>query len=331
MAPPKSDDAGAENPPSAAQSHFDRPTLYADENSVADDEDDEDYSYDAKRDSETSSNYSSVSGDSLPPIRAHGHTYHGSGRVLSPNDESEAKRMALQHELFKLCLGGALVDTKLPFGTSAPAHASSPFTILDVGSGSGLWACEMAQAYPHVNILGIDLSISMLPKEVPPNLMFEVADAAEPWPPHLYDFIHMRNLVGGGIRDWPGLLRSAFDHLKPGGQLEFTEVRPRFFDVEPEHADLPGLKKGEKPEIGAACLEYEMTFGTMCMHQGLDFDPVPRVAQWLSDLGAEGIRERADWLPVKSWGNDPLTRKKGEILGEMIDSGEFGQYDWCAK
>lgn len=268
--------------------------------------------------SDTSSNYSTISQDSLPPIHAYGHTYHGSGQVFTPNDASEAHRMALQHGLFQLCLDGQLVATRLPLDQHT---LENPLRILDIGAGSGLWACDMAQRYPQVEILGIDLSSALLPKDVPPNVTFEIADATDPWPSPTYDFIHMRNLVGGGVRDWGAMLASAYAHLKPGGQLEFTEIRPRFFDVDPDQADLPNLMAGEKPEIGAACLEFEMTFVGMCMKMGLDFDPVPRVPEWLADLGAEAIRERVDWLPVKSWGTDPIYRKKGEVLGEMIDSG----------
>ncbi|KAI9163986.1 Secondary metabolism regulator LAE1 [Paramyrothecium foliicola] len=322
MAPPKLDPKdGALSDRLAAGSRRQQP-YEVDEHSGADDEDDDD-DEDDYDDSETSSNYSSVSGDPLPAIHAHGHTYHGSGRLLSPNDESEARRMALQHELFKLCLGGALVSAKLPLANTANTNGHHTFDILDVGTGSGLWAIEMAQTYPQVRILGTDLSSALLPKEVPPNLTFEIADAAEPWPPRQYDFIHMRNLTGGGIRDWGALMRSAYEHLKPGGQLEFTEVRPRFFDVDndPENAALPDLDAGEKPRIGAACLEFEVTLAEMCMSIQLDIDPVPRVTQWLTELGAEGIRERADWLPVYAWGSDPVTRRKGELLGEMIDTG----------
>ncbi|KAK7414454.1 hypothetical protein QQX98_006733 [Neonectria punicea] len=282
-----------------------------DDVSPAEDDDDPDLS-------DTCSNFSTVSEDSLPPIHAYNHRYHGSGQVITPNDESEARRMALQHELFQLCLDGGLVDAKLPIESYTPEN---PFQILEIGAGTGVWACDMAQRYPQANILGIDITRALLPNDVPSNVTFEIADVMDAWPPQTYDFIHMRNLVGGGIRDWHSLLRRAFTHLKPGGQLEFTEIRPRFFDVDPEHADMPSILAGAKPEIGSACLEYEMTYVGMCIKLGLDFDPVPRISGWLSDIGAESIRERVDWLPVKSWGNDPIIRKKGDILSKMIECG----------
>ncbi|KFA60530.1 hypothetical protein S40285_07579 [Stachybotrys chlorohalonatus IBT 40285] len=259
---------------------------------------------------DVTSNYSSVSEDTVPPIRAYGHTYYGDGRFFFPNDASEARRLALQHELLKLCLGGQLTAARLPAGV--------PLDVLDVGSGTGQWACELGEAFPRADVLGVDVTSALMPKDVPPNVTFEMADATDAWPPRRYDLVHMRNLVGGGVRDWRALLRTAFAHLKPGGQLEFTELRPRFFDVAPEHADLPA---GATPQIGAACVAFERAFEDACARVGLDMDPAPHVPGWLAEVGAQGIRERGDWVPVKSWGHDPLSRRKGAILSEMIECG----------
>ncbi|CAG7561186.1 unnamed protein product [Fusarium equiseti] len=265
--------------------------------------------------SDTTSNYSTISEDALPLIHEYGHTYHGSGQLLTPNDASEAHRLTVQHELYQMCLDGGLVDAKLPLDQYT---TEEPFEILDIGAGSGVWACDMAKRYPQVNILGIDLSSALLPEDVPPNVTFEIADATDPWPTRTYDFIHMRSLAGGGVRDWDALLTEAYSHLKPGGQLEITEIRPHFFDVDPEQADLPTQGK---PEIGAACIEYETVFEQMCIKLGIDCDPIPRVPGRLSKLGAELIRERVDWLPIQNWGSDPVTQQKRKALAEMVECG----------
>ncbi|KAL6825278.1 S-adenosyl-L-methionine-dependent methyltransferase [Trichoderma camerunense] len=291
--------------------------------------------------SDSNSNYSSASEDALPPIHEYGHIYHGSGRMVTPNDPCENQRQAYQHELFTLCLGGALTFTKLPLEHLSPD--SPRFHILDVGCGGGHWGMEMAQSNPLVDVLGIELSSANLPKEVPPNLTFEIADAAEDWPPRLYDFIHLRNLVGGGIRDWRRLIEQAFDHLKPGGQLEFTEVTPLFFGVDPdptsessddadtdvereEQADTEQDQQAETKQrpraaLGAATIEYGAVFAEIAAAQGIDFDPTPKVRPWLRELGAESVRERSDWMPVRNWARDPVVRKKGEILYKMLETG----------
>ncbi|KAF4956934.1 hypothetical protein FSARC_11451 [Fusarium sarcochroum] len=277
------------------------------DNDVSPAEDDSDFS-------DTTSNYSTISEDALPLIHAYGHTYHGSGKLVTPNDASEAHRQAVQHELYQLCLDGSFVNAKLPLDQYTP---DDPFEILDVGAGSGLWACDMARRYPQANLLGIDLSSALLPEDVPPNVTFEIADATDPWPARTYDFIHMRNLSGGGVRDWSALLAEAYTHLKPGGQLEFTEIRPHFFDVDPEQADLPN----SRPEIGAACVEYETIFEEMCTKFNIDYDPIPKVPRWLVGLGAEVTQERVDWLPIQNWGSDPVTQQKRKALAEMIECG----------
>ncbi|KAF3073282.1 Secondary metabolism regulator LAE1 [Trichoderma lentiforme] len=285
--------------------------------------------------SDSNSNYSSASEDALPPIHEYGHVYHGSGRMVTPNDPCENQRQAYQHELFTLCLGGALTFTKLPLEHLSPD--SPRFHILDVGCGGGHWGMEMAQSNPLVDVLGIELSSANLPKEVPPNLTFEIADAAEDWPPRLYDFIHLRNLVGGGIRDWRRLIVQAFDHLKPGGQLEFTEVTPLFFGVDPDptsessdDADTDAETDQQQAEteqqrpraaLGAATIEYGAVFAEIAAAQGIDFDPTPKVRPWLRELGAESVRERSDWMPVRNWARDPVVRKKGEILYKMLETG----------
>ena len=309
--------------------------------------------------------YSSAAEDLLPPIQAYGHTYHGSGRVLLPNDAAEAQRQAVQHELFRLCLDGRLVAARLPLdkpGKHTPRDPSSAtrgpapahgFRILDVGSGSGLWACAMAAAYPRARVLGIDLSGALLPARAPPNCTFEVADAAEasfwrrptnpgsssaattaspPSPPRRrFDLIHMRNLVGGGVPSWRALLAAAYDSLHPGGQLEFAELRPRFYALQQEqpppqqqHDEEDKEEQGAGPPlVGPACAAYERAFGDACARAGVDFDPVPRVCGWLADMGADVVRERVDWLPVGSWGRDAVMRKKSALLGEMFECGEF--------
>jgi SAM-dependent methyltransferase len=305
------------------EGEYDLDDDYGDDGDEVEDADDDD---DDDDDDETSSNYSSVSGDSLPPLNIYGHSYHGSGRIYISQDANEDERLRLQHELYKLCLDGRLHDVKLPIEDEQEGNrrgGGEKFHILDVGSGNGLWAVDVARRYPSADVLGIDISSAMLPKDVPANLTFEIADVAEPWPPRLYDFIHIRNLAGGGVRDWDRLLTEALAHLKPGGALEFSEIRPRFYGV--DAAGAPDLSEGdEAPIIGQGCLEYERLFYDLARREGVNFDPVRRVAEWLTESGAEALRERVDWLPVAGPGNDPIMRKKGEVLARMVEIGLEG-------
>jgi methylase of polypeptide subunit release factors len=56
--------------------------------------------------------------------------------------------MDLEHHIFLLLLEGELHLAPL----------SDPQRILDLGTGTGIWAIDMADKYPSASVLGTDLS-----------------------------------------------------------------------------------------------------------------------------------------------------------------------------
>lgn len=89
-------------------------------------------------------------------------------------------------------------------------------------AGTGIWAIDLADEYPSAEVIGTDLS-AIQPRWVPPNLKFEIDDAESNWAyPAKFDFIHLRNM-SGAIKDVPRLLRQAYDHLNPGGWIEWQD------------------------------------------------------------------------------------------------------------
>ncbi|KZL84662.1 methyltransferase [Colletotrichum incanum] len=273
--------------------------------------------YDSDDDSDAGSDFSSVSVDELPPIRAYGHTYHGSGRLLMPNDESERARLEIQHQLFKLCLEGGLTATNLP--------KDKPLNILDIGTGTGNWAVEMGEQYPLARVMGVDISAALLPTTVPPNVVFEVEDATNDWAREKdsLDFVHMRNLVGGGVPDWKALFQQAYEHLKPGGQIEFSEVRTRYFDLIDSSSDELTASAEEEKDHGSmtACREFEVRFGEMAAIAGVDFDPTPKIPAILTDVGFEKVGRWSDLVPIQAVGHDEKMVRKGAQFAQMLEYG----------
>ncbi|KAH6711596.1 S-adenosyl-L-methionine-dependent methyltransferase [Leptodontidium sp. MPI-SDFR-AT-0119] len=145
--------------------------------------------------------------------------YHGFRRDRTyypfPNDENEQNRDDMKHAIM-----GILMSGKLHF---API-GENPQSILDLGTGSGIWAIEMGDKYPSAQVQGIDLS-PIQPPFVPPNVKFVIDDIEDDWlyPLDHFDYIHCRH-VTQTIKNRPRLMDQAFKHTKPGGYLEFQEV-----------------------------------------------------------------------------------------------------------
>lgn len=78
-----------------------------------------------------------------------------------PNDESELDRLDLSHQMFKITMGDKLYLA--PIG--------KPGKILDIGTGTGIWAIEMGDDFPDSEILGTDLSPTQPTWYVIPNFI----------------------------------------------------------------------------------------------------------------------------------------------------------------
>lgn len=115
---------------------------------------------------------SSIASDVLRGVEENGRIYASYGKYMYgiPIDEHEQQRNDFQHAKFLLLLDGRL----------HLAPIKTPQKILDVGTGSGIWAIDMADRYPSAQVTGMDIA-AVQPHWVPPNCHFEIDDAEEDW------------------------------------------------------------------------------------------------------------------------------------------------------
>ncbi|PMB73726.1 Secondary metabolism regulator LAE1 [Beauveria bassiana] len=91
-----------------------------------------------------------------------GRRYHRyrHGRYPIPNDEAEQNREDMLHTMMMESTDGRLFYAPL---------GPNPQKVIDLGTGTGLWAIEFGDRYPSAEITGLDLS-PIQPTWVPPNV-----------------------------------------------------------------------------------------------------------------------------------------------------------------
>lgn len=166
---------------------------------VDEDELESDPGYESDRASFASTSLSSSARDYL---FENGRRYHRfrEGRYNFPNDEAEQDREDMKHACVKM------LCQQLYF---APLDERNVQNVLDIGTGTGIWAIEMGDQLPAANVVGIDLS-PIQPDWVPSNVHFVVDDAESEWlyPDDHFDYVHSRHTVMA-IKDWPRLYKQA--------------------------------------------------------------------------------------------------------------------------
>ena len=154
----------------------------------------------------------------LPPI-SEKRTYIPDVPYLLPKDGQEDQRLQFQHVVLYKAMSNHYL---------APLFsAGQAMTILDVGTGTGIWPVEMATLFPQAHILGIDIALSSLPRPLPTACLFAQANILEglPFSNQQFSYTHQRLLAAAiPAAQWPDVVRELVRVTRVGGWVELVEI-----------------------------------------------------------------------------------------------------------
>ncbi len=143
---------------------------------------------------------------------------------INPEDAAETSRLLMQDRVVTQEMGGLFpADLDLE-----PIHL-----VLDLACGPGGWASEVARAYPHMDVVGVDISEKMMRYAAAQartqglsNASFQVMNVLEPlsFPDDAFEFVNARFISPFMPKDaWPKLLAECLRITRPGGIVRITD------------------------------------------------------------------------------------------------------------
>ncbi|OAP64727.1 hypothetical protein AYL99_00699 [Fonsecaea erecta] len=226
-----------------------------------------------------------------------GRRYHSykAGQYFAPNDEQEQERLDLLHHVQSMVLGGELF--KAPIGT--------PQRVLDIGTGTGIWAIQFADNFPMTEVAATDLS-PIQPTWIPPNLQFLIDDCEVEWAfQRQFDFIRLGHM-GGSIADWGKLFQQCMENLKPGGWVEVIDFEA-----------WGSTDDDSLPEDS-----YWHTWQTELTNAAEKFGRIMNISPQIKGLvdraGFQDVVHEVHKVPLSPWPEDPHQRELGENMNEIM-------------
>lgn len=193
------------------------------------------------------------------------------------------------------------------------APIQEPKHVLDVGTGQGAWAVDVADMFPNATVRGVDL-FPPPNNWIPPNCIFEVDDVLRQWTwRENFDLIHLRHGIGAFSSDeWAFLYKQCFENLEPGGWFEQIEM-----DIRCECDDGSILPDSILFTWGPRFFAAGEKLG-----KSLDITKTMRTS--IEAAGFVDVHEETKKWPIGPWPRDKLLKDAGMVNLQHWFSGMEG-------
>jgi ubiquinone/menaquinone biosynthesis C-methylase UbiE len=146
--------------------------------------------------------------------------------VIDAENATEMARLLEQDKQMTECMGGI-------FSERRPEEFSSIKRVLDLACGPGGWVHDVADTFPQMEVIGVDLSGRMIAYARAhahvrklANTSFRIMNVTTPldFPDGSFDLVNARCIFAFmSPQQWPGLLKECMRILRPGGIIRLTE------------------------------------------------------------------------------------------------------------
>ncbi|KFY77185.1 hypothetical protein V499_03390 [Pseudogymnoascus sp. VKM F-103] len=291
-----------------------------------------------------SSEYLSLTGEANEYVFENGRRYHGykPGRYMLPNDENEMDREDMKHHISMLITKGRL--------HLAPIGAD-PEVILDIGTGTGIWAIDTADLYPNAKVIATDLSPNGEPRVSPPPTPLIIPGSHQTSPsksttqkktgssnpnPSTSSMPATSSTASATGRvsssklrgppnptphtpytphtpplPSPSILTPRNRVLKPGGYVELVEMHV-----------IPSSPDNTLPP-NSQIMELYTTLAEVSQEVGLDLSVAQKYGSMMVSAGFENVVEEVFDLPIGDWMQDRRMKEGGGVDADE-GAGVFG-------
>ncbi|KAF3386801.1 Secondary metabolism regulator LAE1 [Penicillium rolfsii] len=229
----------------------------------------------------------------------------------SPSDEQQFEAFELGH---MVCI---MLDYHRPNPLFAAPVGENLKHVLDVGTGKGSWAIDVADQYPDATVRGVDLFPPPV-TWVPPNCLFEVDDIQKEWTwREPFDLIHIRQLLGSFTPEgWTALYQQCFENLAPGGWIEQIEFDVR---VRSDDGSLPA---------DSVLAGWGDNFIGCAERAGRSLTTQETMRASIEAAGFVDVHERLYKVPMGPWAKDKLLKEIGLLNLQHWTAGLEGYAMW---